>query len=100
MYIGSQFHDQTDGEMQVLSQLGLKNVDQTPSKPWAEWSTEMLVEMKERWARHDINMEMIHAPLSSRSAYQKEAGAIFLKPSDERCRVNRWNSDNLGAATP
>ena len=26
-------------EMKVLSQLGIKNVDQTPSAPWREWST-------------------------------------------------------------
>ena len=44
----------------------------------------MLLQMKERWAKHDISMEMIHIPLGSRSAYQNEAGAIFLKPSDER----------------
>lgn len=84
MYISSQFGDQTDEEMQVLAQLGIKNVDQTPSKPWKEWSTDMLIEMKERWAKHDISMEMIYIPLGPRSAYVNEAGAIFLKPSDER----------------
>ena len=86
MYIGTQVRAQTDEEMQVLAQLGVMHVDQTPTQPWAEWSTSMLVEMKERWAGHGITMEMIHIPLSSRSAYQKEAGAIFLKPSDERDR--------------
>ena len=86
MYIGSQFGDQTDEEMMVLAQLGIKNVDQTPSEPWASWSTQMLIDLKERWARHGIRMEMIHLPLSSRSAYDKEAGAIFLKASDERDR--------------
>ena len=44
MYIGSQFGEQTDEEMKVLSQLGIKNVDQTPSAPWREWSTEMLLQ--------------------------------------------------------
>ena len=32
MYIGSQFGEQTDEEMKVLSQLGIKNVDQTPAR--------------------------------------------------------------------
>ena len=62
MYIGSQFGEQTDEEMKVLSQLGIKNVDQTPSAPWREWSTEMLLQMKERWAKHGISLEMIHIP--------------------------------------
>ena len=34
MYIGSQFGEQTDEEMKVLSQLGIKNADQTPAAPW------------------------------------------------------------------
>ena len=86
MYIGSQFGAQTDEEMQVLAQLGIKHVDQTPTEPWAKWSTALLIEMKERWAKHGISLEMIHIPLSSRSAYQQEAGAIFRKPTPERDR--------------
>lgn len=86
MYLGSQFGAQTDEEMQVLAQLGIKHVDQTPTEPWAKWSTAMLIEMKERWAKHGISLEMIHIPLSSRSAYQQEAGAIFRKPTPERDR--------------
>ena len=98
MYIGSQFGEQTDEEMKVLSQLGIKNVDQTPSAPWREWSTEMLLQMKERWAKHDISMEMIHIPLGSRSAYDNEAGAIFLKPSDERDRQIDWMKETVRMA--
>ena len=86
MYIGSQFGAQTDEEMQVLAQLGIENVDQTPSEAWQDWSTDMLKGMKERWARHGISLEMIHIPLGSRSADKNGAGAIFLKPSDERDR--------------
>ena len=87
MYIGSQFWDQTDEEMQVLTQLGIKNVDQTPTEPWKDWTTDMLKEYKERWARHGISMETIHIPLTSGHACDNEAtGAIFLKPSDERDR--------------
>lgn len=95
MYIGSQFRHQTDEEMQVLAQLGINHVDETPKEPWEKWTTSMLVEMKERWAKHGINMEMIHVPLSSRSAYQKEAGAIFLKPSDERDRQIDWMKETV-----
>ena len=72
MYIGSQFGVQTDEEMQVLAQLGVKNVDQTPAESWKEWTTDLLRGIKERWAEHDISMEMIHIPLGSRSAYDNE----------------------------
>jgi len=98
MYIGSQFGAQTDEEMKVLSQLGIKHVDQTPTVPWRDWSTTMLVEMKERWAKHDISMEMIHIPLSSRGAFKIEAGAIFLKPSDERDRQIDWMKETVRMA--
>jgi mannonate dehydratase len=76
----------TDEDIQVQAQLGLRNVDQTPDEPWANWTTAMLEQMKERWAKHGIQLEMIHIPLGSRSAYDNEAGAIFLRPSDERDR--------------
>ncbi len=98
MYIGSQFGTQTDEEMQVLSQLGLKNVDQTPAEPWKDWTTDMLKAMKERWAKHGISMEMIHIPLGSNSAYNNGAGAIFLKPSDERDRQIDWMKETVRMA--
>ncbi|MCB0086758.1 MAG: mannonate dehydratase [Caldilineaceae bacterium] len=98
MYIGSQFGAQTDDEMQVLAQLGIKNVDQTPTEPWQNWSTSMLIEMKERWAKHGISLEMIHIPLSSRSAYEQGAGAIFRKPTPERDRQLDWMKETVRMA--
>ena len=98
MYIGTQLGHQTDEEMQVLSQLGVLNVDETPSTPWKEWTTDMLVQMKERWDQHGISMEMIHIPLGSRRAYDMEAGAIFLKPSDERDRQIDWMKETVRMA--
>jgi len=86
MYIGTQLGAQTDEEMQVLSQLGVNNVDQTPTELWADWTTDVLKGMRDRWAKHGISMEMIHIPLGSASAFKNEAGAIFLGPSDERNR--------------
>ena len=98
MYIGSQFGAQTDEEMQVLSQLGLKNVDQTPTEPWKDWTTDMLKTMRAQWAKHDINLEMIHIPLGSNSAYENGAGAIFLKPTDERDRQIDWMKETVRMA--
>ncbi len=98
MYIGSQFSHQTDEEIQVLSQLGVINVDQTPVEAWKDWTTDALVALKERWAKHGISLEMLHIPLGSRSAYDNEAGAIFLKPSDERDRQIDWMKETVRMA--
>jgi mannonate dehydratase len=98
MYIGSQFGHQTDEEIQVLSQLGVINVDQTPVEAWKDWTTDAFVALKERWAKHGISLEMLHIPLGSRSAYDNEAGAIFLKPSDERDRQIDWMKETVRMA--
>ena len=86
MYIGTQVGCRDETDIKVLSQLGVYHVDQTPAEPWTEWSAEMLIRMRERFDRHGINLEMIHIPLSSGSAFRNPAGAIFLAPSDERDR--------------
>jgi mannonate dehydratase len=56
------------------------------------------VALKERWAKHGISLEMLHIPLGSRSAYDNEAGAIFLKPSDERDRQIDWMKETVRMA--
>ncbi len=99
MYIGSQYSDLTNEEMQVLCQLGLRNIDHTPSEPWKDWTADMLKEKKDRWEKHDITMEMIHVPLASGSAFVNEAGAIFLKPSDERDRQIDWMKETVRMAS-
>ncbi len=86
MYIGTQVGCRDETDIKVLSQLGVYHVDQTPAEPWTEWSVEMLIRMRERFDRHGINLEMIHIPLSSGSAFSNPAGAVFLAPSDERDR--------------
>ena len=86
MYIGTQFGCRHDTDIQVLAQLGVLHVDQTPAEPWTEWTADTLKALRDRFARHGIELEMIHVPLSARSALQDEAGAIFLGPSDARDR--------------
>ncbi len=86
MYIGTQVGCRDDTDIKVLSQLGVYNVDQTPTAQWTEWTAEMLVRMCERFDRYGINLEMIHIPLGSGSAFRNPAGAVFLGPSDERDR--------------
>ena len=60
MYIGTQFGCRHDTDIEVLSQLGVLNVDQTPSEPWTEWTTDTLTGMRERFDKYGINLEMIN----------------------------------------
>ena len=60
MYIGTQTACRNETDIQLLAQLGVRNVDQTPQEPWEEWTTELLVELRERFDKHGINLEMIH----------------------------------------
>jgi len=87
MYVGTQTGCQNDADIEVLAQLGVSNVDQTPTVPWSEWTTHTLKSMHDRFAKYDVNLEMIHIPLGSQSAFKNEAGAIFLGASDERDRA-------------
>ena len=86
MYIGTQVGCRHETDIKVLSQLGVCHVDQTPSEPWTDWTAEMLIRMRERFDRYGINLEMIHIPLGSGSAFSNPAGAVFLGPGDERER--------------
>ncbi len=86
MYIGTQFHCRNDSDIQVLAQLGVEHVDQTPKESWMEWTTDTLKSLRDRFDKHGINLEMIHIPLGSNNAFKNEAGAIFLGPSEERDR--------------
>ncbi|MBT3344932.1 MAG: mannonate dehydratase [Gemmatimonadetes bacterium] len=86
MYIGTQGTFTEDHDLEMLAQLGVNNVDTTPTEPKAEWTTDLLTSYRERCAKFGINLEMMHLLGSSGAYHDKETGAIFLKPSDERER--------------
>jgi mannonate dehydratase len=94
MYIGTQGRFNDDTQLEVLAQLGVNNVDHTPSEPWTDWSTEMIVAMRERFDKFGVNLEMMHVPLRGRPAIKdpgregqpNSAGVIFMGESDERNR--------------
>lgn len=86
MYIGTQFGCRHDTDIEVLAQLGVMHVDQTPAEPWVEWTADTLKALRERFSGYGIELEMIHVPLGSRSAFVNAAGAIFLGPGEERDR--------------
>ena len=88
-------HDDT--ELEVLAQLGVVNIDESPAKAWTEWTTGMMVERRDRCDKYGISLEMMHLPLSGRVAVEgtrhargddvSPAGAIWLGPSEERDRL-------------
>lgn len=86
MYIGTQGTFAEDHDLEMLAQLGVKNIDSTPSEPITEWTTDLLTSYRERCAKFGINLEMMHFIGSGCALNDKNTGAIFLKPSDERER--------------
>ena len=57
MYIGTQGSFPEDVDLEVLSQLGVNNIDTGPGIPMNEWTTDILTSMRERCAKHGINLE-------------------------------------------
>tara|TARA_B100001123_G_C15128099_1_gene954131 strand:+ start:103 stop:1110 length:1008 start_codon:yes stop_codon:yes gene_type:complete len=86
MYIGTQGRFAEDVDLEVLAQLGVVNIDTTPSEPLSEWTTDLLGGMRERCAKFGINLEMMHLIGSGNALDDPHTGAIFLKPSDARER--------------
>ena len=87
MYLGTQTGCRNDADIEVLAQLGVTHVDQSPSEPWSEWTVDTLKAIRDRFDKYEISVEMIHIPLGSQNAFKNEAGAIFLEPEDERDRA-------------
>ncbi len=86
MYIGTQGGFRGDTELEVLSQLGVNNIDTTPTEPMNEWTTDLLTSYRERCDKFGINLEMSHIIGSGPAFNDPITGKIFLKPSDERER--------------
>ena len=101
MYLGTQGTFEEDTQLEVLAQLGVNHIDHTPSVSWMEWTTSMILELRERFDKFGISLEMMHLPLRGRPAIQESnkngtkldrvgqpnsAGVIFMGSSDERDR--------------
>ncbi len=86
MYIGTQGKFPEDCDLQQLAQLGVAHIDTTPTEPINEWTTSLLLAMRERCSKFGIELEMTHLISSGNALKDKATGAIFLKPSDERER--------------
>ena len=93
MYLGTQGRFDDDVQLEVLAQLGVNHVDHTLSQPWTEWTTDLIVQQRERFDKYGISLEMMHLPLRGRPAVSGKkaandnyAGSIFLGESPDRDR--------------
>ena len=75
MYIGTQGRFPEDVDLEVLTQLGVNNIDTTPTEPLNEWTTDLLTCMRERCDKFGINLEMTHV-ISSGNALKDAATGI------------------------
>ena len=103
MYLGTQGTFEEDTQLEVLAQLGVNHIDHTPSVSWMEWTTSMILELRERFDKFGISLEMMHLPLRGRPAIQESnkngtkldrvgqpnsAGVIFMGSSDEKQTIS------------
>ena len=86
MYIGTQTQNRHETDIKQLAQLGITHIDVTPQEHWREWSVDSLLAIREKYAKHNITVEMIHLPLISRAAFDTGMPHVFLGPSAERDR--------------
>ncbi|HAA73871.1 TPA: mannonate dehydratase, partial [Candidatus Latescibacteria bacterium] len=54
MYIGTQGSFPEDHDLQTLAQLGVNNIDTTPSEPKSEWTVDLISQYRERCAKFGI----------------------------------------------
>ena len=86
MYVGTQFGARHETDIRQLAQLGVEHVDVPLREHWKEWTVDLLVSYREKYAKYGINVETIHSPLGSRDAFTNDMTYLFLGPSDEKER--------------
>lgn len=86
MYVGTQGQPDNDDELRVLAQLGVSHISSDPPGPWTGWDRFAFEKQREKLAGYGIEMDMSLMPLGSRSAFENDAGHVFLGPGDERDR--------------
>ena len=86
MYVGTQFGARHETDIRQLAQLGVEHVDVPLKEHWKEWTVDLLVSYREKYAKYGINVETIHSPLGSRDAFTNDMSYLFLGPSDEKER--------------
>ena len=80
MYIGTQYAARHETDIQQLAQLGVKYVDVSPQESWQEWSVDLLIALREKYAKYGITVEMVHLPIISPN---RGIPRVFLGPSPE-----------------
>jgi mannonate dehydratase len=98
MYLGTQGRFPEDHDLEMLAQLGVNHIDTTPTEPMTEWDADLITHYRERCAAFGIELEMMHLIGSGGALNDRQTGAIFLKPSDERERQLDMVCDVIKAA--
>ena len=86
MYVGTQFGARHETDIKQLAQLGVHHVDVPLKEHWTDWTVDLLVSYREKYAKYGIEVETIHSPLGSRDAFSNDMTYLFLGPSDEKER--------------
>jgi mannonate dehydratase len=86
LHVGTQDPPRDDSDLDLLPQLGVKNICASPPEPWREWDVDLLTGFREKIESHGLSLDIIELPLGSRPATENGAPHVFLGPSDERDR--------------
>ena len=83
LYVGTQDPPQDDSDLDLLPQLGVKNICASPPEPWRQWNVDLLTGFRGKIETHGLSLDMIELPLESRPIAENGAPHVFLGPSDE-----------------
>ena len=66
MYLGTQFAARTDSDYETFKQLGVNNINGFPETPHQNWTTDNLIQYREKVESYDLKLDMVQLPLSSK----------------------------------
>ena len=65
MYLGTQFAARTDADYETFKQLGVNNINGFPDVQHQNWTTENLIQYREKVESFGLKLDMVQLPLSS-----------------------------------
>ena len=66
MYLGTQFAARTDLDYETFKQLGVNNINGFPETPHQNWTTNNLIQYREKVESYGLKLDMVQLPLSSK----------------------------------
>ena len=92
MYIRTQGKFPADHDLENLAQLGVNHIDTTPDQPLNEWTTDLLVSMRERCAQYAIELEMTHIIGSANALNDEVTGAFSSGRATSAIARSIWSA--------